>query len=674
MRFVFLSLWFTLVAFGQQRPINLDDMHRLKAVADPRCSPDAKWIAYTLSTVDVAGDKRDTDIWMASLDGKENLRVTTSTEAESSPKWSPDGKYLSFLSSRPGKAKGAQVWVIDRRGGEAQQFTGIKGRLSYYEWSPDSKKIAMILREDEDDKKEEKKPEGSPATEKPKPIVIDRYAFKRDGTGYVSGANRSRIHLYDIEAKKSELLTTGNFDETAPVWSPDGNTLAFTSNRAPDGDKVPNTDIWVVEAKPGSTPRKLTPFTGSDTQPVWSPDGKSIAYLTGSEHKMGEYNMNRLAIVPLDGGTPRIVTASFDRGATGHQFTPDGSQLEFLVADDMNMYPARVSVKGGSVERMVGGKLAMMGIDRVGACVAALVSTDVMPPELHILEGASLKKLTAHNEAVLKDLKLVTPEELKFKGKDGNEAHGLLFKPVNYVEGTKLPFLLRIHGGPNGQDQHSFRLEEQIFAAQGYAVLNVNYRGSSGRGQAYTVSIAGDWGNKEVIDLHAGVDHVVKMGLADPDRMGVGGWSYGGILTNYLIASDTRFKVATSGAGVAFPLAFYGHDQYIRQYDNEIGPPWQKGLEPWIKISYPFLHADRIKTPTMFLGGDKDFNVPLLGSEQMYQALRNVGTESQLIIYPGENHGIARPSFQRDRLQRYIDWYAKFLKPAAPTASGSAGN
>ncbi len=648
-------------------------MHKVKAVGDPRCSPEGKWIAYTLSTVDVAGDKRDSDVWMASTDGKENIRVTSSAESETSPKWSPDGKQLSFLSSRPGKAKGSQVWVLERRGGEAQQLTDVKGRLTAYEWSPNSKQLLLILREEEDDKKDEKKPEvGAP--EKLKPIVIDRYSFKRDGVGYVSGAKRSRLFLFDIETKKLELVTTENFDEAAPAWSPDGKLIAYSGNRSADGDRIPNSDIWIVEAKAGSTPRKLTTFAGSDSQPVWSPDGKSIAYLTGSEHKMGEYNMSRLAVIPVEGGTPRIVSAILDRGVTSHEFTADGKQLEFLVTDDMSVYPARVSVNGGAVERFVGGKLAMSNIDRSGACMAALVSTDTTPSELYTLEGSTMKKLTSHNQAALKDVKLVTPEEVSFRAKDGNEVHGLLFKPVDYVPGTKVPFLLRIHGGPNGQDQHAFKMEEQLFAAAGYAVLNVNYRGSSGRGQQYTVSIAADWGNREVMDLHAGVDYAVKLGLADPERLGVGGWSYGGILTNYLIASDTRFKVATSGAGVAFPLAFYGHDQYIRQYDNEIGPPWEKGLEPWIKISYPFLHADRIKTPTMFLGGDKDFNVPLLGSEQMYQALRNVGTETQLIIYPGENHGIAKPSFQRDRMQRYLDWYAKFLKPAAPLSTSSAGN
>lgn len=673
MRYSVVLFFLTLSLSAQEaRLITLDDMHAIKTVGDPRCSPDAKWIAYTLSTVDPKADKRDTDLWMVSLDGKENLRVTTSPDSESSPRWSPDGKYLSFLSSRPGKAKGNQVWVIDRRGGEARQFTELKGRLSAFEWSPDSTRLALVLREDEDTPKDEKKPEnGASSTESPKPIVIDRYSFKRDGNGYLHGKKRTRIYLYTIATQKLEVLTTGDFDESSPVWSPDGKSIAFVSNRAADADRVPNNDIWLADATPGATPRKLTTFTGSDTSPVFSPDGKFIAYLMGSEHKQGEYNMNRLALVPVTGGEPRILTATLDRGVSAPQFTLDGRQLEFLVADDMNVYPARVSINGGAVERMVGGKLVTSSIDRASSCVAALVATDKAPPEIHALDGGALRKLTAHNDEFLSKLKLIEPEELRFKAKDGNEVHALLFKPHNYQPGTKVPLLLRIHGGPNAQDQHSFRLEEQIFTANGYAVLNVNYRGSSGRGQQYTYSISGEWGHKEVIDLHAAVDHVVSLGIADPDRLGVGGWSYGGILTNYLIASDNRFKAGISGAGVAFPLAFYGHDQYIRQYDNEIGPPWEKGLDRWLKISYPFLQANRIKTPTLFLCGDKDFNVPLLGSEQMYQALRNVGTDTQLIIYPNENHGISRPSFQRDRMQRYLDWYAKYLKP--PVASETSG-
>src|SRR5438045_6777886 len=273
----------------------------------------------------------------------------------------------------------------------------------------------------------------------------------------------------------------------------------------------------------------------------------------------------------------------------------------------------------------------------------------------------------------MNELQLGETAEVSFKSKDGTEVHGLLTYPVGYAKGTRVPLLLRIHGGPNGQDQHSFSLERQWFAANGYAVLAVNYRGSAGRGQKFSRAIFADWGNYEVQDLQAGVDEVVKMGVADPDRLGVGVWSYGGILTDYLIASDNRFKAATSGAGTAFTVSFYGTDQYIIQYDYEIGPPWNpKSWETYQKLSYPFLHADRIKTPTLFLGGARDFTVPAQGGQQMSQALRSPGVDTPLVIYPNEFHGIVRPSYQRDRLERYLAWYEKYLKKAVSTTPPAA--
>jgi dipeptidyl aminopeptidase/acylaminoacyl peptidase len=300
-----------------------------------------------------------------------------------------------------------------------------------------------------------------------------------------------------------------------------------------------------------------------------------------------------------------------------------------------------------------------------------LAATDLKSGELHALESGELRALTHHNDGLFAEFNLGATEEFSCKAKDGNEVHGLIVKPPDYVAGKRYPTLLRIHGGPNGQDAHSFNFERQLFAANGYVVVVVNYRGSSGRGEKYQVAISADWGNKEVADLQAAMDHVVAIGVADPDRLGVGGWSYGGILTDAMIAKDHRFKAATSGAGVAFPLALYGVDQYIMQYDEEIGAPWKVGLDPWIRISYPFLHADQITTPTLFLGGEKDFNVPLVGGEQMYQALRSLGVPTQLVIYPGQNHGIARPSYQKDRMERYVAWYAKYLNPV-PAASTPA--
>jgi dipeptidyl aminopeptidase/acylaminoacyl peptidase len=245
----------------------------------------------------------------------------------------------------------------------------------------------------------------------------------------------------------------------------------------------------------------------------------------------------------------------------------------------------------------------------------------------------------------------------------------MMIKPPSFDSSKTYPTLLWIHGGPNGQDDHSLpfntyplQLERQLFAAHGYVVLAINYRGSSGRGAEFTREIFADWGNKEVADLLAGVDYAVASGVADPQRLGVGGWSYGGMLTDYTIASDTRFKAAISGAGLANALALFGTDQYILQYNNELGPPW-KSPEAWMKVSYPFFHADRIKTPTLFMGGQSDFNVPIIGSEQMYQALRTLGVPTELVIYPEQFHLFTRPSYIHDRMQRYFAWFDRYLKP-----------
>ena len=250
--------------------------------------------------------------------------------------------------------------------------------------------------------------------------------------------------------------------------------------------------------------------------------------------------------------------------------------------------------------------------------------------------------------------------------KDGTQVSNLLFHPIGASNEQKVPTILFIHGGPVGQDNYSFDLTRQLLASGGFAVAAVNYRGSSGRGLAYCKTIYGDWGNKEVMDILGATDYLVDKGIADPNRLGIGGWSYGGILTNYTIASDKRFKAAASGAGSSLQITMYGSDQYINQYETELGLPW-KNTDKWLKVSYPFLKADRIKTPTLFMGGEKDFNVPIAGSEQMYQALRTLGVPTQLIIYPGQFHGISVPSYQKDRHDRYLQWFSQYLK--APNTS-----
>jgi dipeptidyl aminopeptidase/acylaminoacyl peptidase len=667
---VVLALSLPSVAMAQKRPLNLDDLYNLRDVRDPQRSPDGKWVAFTVSRAIKDTDKNDSDVWMANWDGSQEIQLTSSPDSESSPRWSPDNKYLAFLSSRQG-AKGAQLWLMSRAGGEAIKQTDVKGGISDYAWSPDSRRIVLVVndpdpRDPQDDDKDKKDPEKKKT---PPPVVIDRYHFKEDVSGYLRG-ERTHLYLFDLAAKKTEILTPGNFDDEYPVWSPDGTQIAFVSKRGTgDLDRQNNTDVYVVDAKAGSQPRQLTtsPVADGNGRVTWSPDGKQIAYLTGDELKYYAYTQEKLAVIPAAGGQPKLLAESLDRGIETPLWSADGTALTFLVEDDRSQYPARLTLGTGRVERLISGQRVIANLSpNADGAFAVLASTDTEPPEVAAFENGKLRRLSHQNDAWMSQLLLGTTEEFTSTSKDGTEVHGLLTKPPTYEQGQKYPTLLRIHGGPNGQDDHSFSFERQLFAANGYLVVAVNYRGSSGRGSAYQKAIFADWGDKEVVDLLGAMDHVQKIGLADPDRLGIGGWSYGGILTDYTIATDGRFKAATSGAGSALQLSMYGVDEYITQYENEIGPPW-KSQDLWIKISYPFFHADRIHTPTLFLGGDRDFNVPVVGGEQMYQALRSLGVDTQLVIYPNQFHGITVPSYKVDRLQRYLAWYDKYLRKGNPT-------
>lgn len=675
---VFLLLTVTAPADAQsKRPLNVDDIYNLREVRDPQRSPEGKWVAYTVTRAIKDTDKNDTDVWMVSWDGAQQVQITSTSESESTPRWSPDGRYLSFLSSRQG-AKDAQVWLLNRAGGEAVKLTDVKGGVSAYAWSPDSKRLALIVdekdpRDVEAENEKEKAKEGAAKT--PKPIVVDRYYFKADGDGYLRG-ERSHLYLFDVAAKKAEPLTPGAFNEESPAWSPDGSQIAFIRRHGEgDVDRAPNRDVFVIDARAGAQPRRLTTTTAEESgRLAWSPDSKSLAYLLGEDLKWSAYDQAKLMVIPAAGGQPRALTDGLDRPIRSPFWSADGASLFFTVVDDRSAHPARVPARGGAPEKLITGDRVVSSISPgADGALAVLASTATEVPEVHALENGKLRRLTHQNDEWFSGVQLGSTEGFTSTSRDGTEVHGLIVKPAGYEAGRKYPTLLRIHGGPNGQDEHSFSFERELFAARGYVVVAVNYRGSNGRGASFQKAIFADWGNKEVIDLLGAMDHVQKIGLADPERLGIGGWSYGGILTNYTIATDGRFKAAVSGAGSSNQISMYGTDMYIQQYENELGAPW-KNQDLWIKVSYPFFHADRIRTPTLFMGGEKDFNVPLLGSEQMYQALRSLGVDTQLVIYPNQFHGITIPSYKKDRLERYLAWYDKYLKQATSTAAGQPKN
>ena len=636
------------------RPFSPDDVLRIRDVREPQISPDGAWVAYTVSTSDTAEDRNKSAVWMASWDGTRNVRLTTSKPGENTPRWSPDGRWLGFLSSR--EDEHSQLWLLDRQGGEGRKATTLPSDVDDYVWAPDGKRVALVAED--------------PDTAKPKtpaPIVIDRFQFKQDEAGYL-GKQHRHVYLLDVESGKTTLLTAGDYDELLPAWSPDGKSLAFVSKRRPDADRDDNWDLYVMEAAAGAAPRQVTTFEGPDnnpdyeSRPAWSPDGRAIAYLQGGLPKLIYYGVQKLAVVPSAGGAPRILTAALDRNVASPEWSSDGSFITFLLEDDRAVGLARIPAAGGVIERLVSGPRVVSAFTAgAGGKLAVLASTPLVPDEVFALDGTTLRPLSHQNDEWLARTKLGDVEPITFKSRDGTAINGFTVKPPDAVPGKRYPTILRIHGGPVSQYQYEFDSQLQTLAGRGYLVVVANPRGSSGRGERFATAIFADWGTKDAQDVLAAVDYAVAQGLADPARLGVGGWSYGGILTNYVIAQDRRFKAAVSGASISNVLAGYGTDQYVREYELELGAPW-KATDTWIRLSFPFLHADRITTPTLFLCGDKDFNVPLLNSEQMYQALRSLGVETQLVIYPGQHHGINKPSYRRDRLERYLAWYDKHLK------------
>jgi len=655
---VIIGSSFILNAQEPNTPLTIDDIFLFKKVREVQVSPDEKWVAFTITTVDTAKDKSNTQIFMASVSGGEPIQMTSEEYSAGSPRWSPDGKYLTFLAVK-GKDAKKQVWNLNRFGGEAQQVTKIKQGVSGYEWSPDSKRLLLILK----DPKPADLTKDTKDDKIPLPYVIDRLHFKQDYTGYLD-RRRTHLYIYTPGDSAANQITSGDFDDSQPAWSPDGKSIAFVSNRSDNPDMNYNSDIWIVSADnkdKGMSLKQVTTNPVSDHSPSWSPDGKSLTYVTTINEKIMPFATEHLAVIPVKDGKAKILTEEIDRNISKPKFSEDGQTIIFILEDSGERQLASIAITGKSFIRIIKNKLTIRDFAMKGPSIYTLHSYGDEPADIYKFQNNQLIRLTNVNDRLLNNIKLGKFEKIKFNSKDGTQLEGFSVKPYDFDASKKYPLILWIHGGPQGQFSYNFeRIEPFLFAANGYVVLLVNPRGSTGYGENFCKAIFADWGNKDYEDVIAGVDYLIDEGFIDERKLGVGGWSYGGILTNYVITKSNRFKAAISGASLGIIRANFGHDQYVKWYKYEFGMPWEN-KELWERLS-PFNQVENIITPTLWIGGAVDWNVPIMNSEQMYLAMKSLGRETQLVVYPNEHHGIRRPSFQKDRLERYLGWFDKYLK------------
>jgi len=632
-------------------PFATGDYYLLASVSEPAFSPSGSTVVYVVSRNHEKDDQSGSDLWSVPWSGGAPRQLTkTPDTSESQPRFARDGKSIYYLSDA-GDDEETQLWRMSANGGGARQVTRIPGGISEFDLSPDGKQAVVVA--------EVGLRVGSQA-ENPPPIEIDRYLFKRDGEGYLDDRTQ-QLFIVDLAKGKARQLTQGQRDHWHPSWSPDGLSLAYTAKERGETDRDSNYDVFVQRIDSGA-PKKISTSDGPDddpdwfARPEWSPDSRRVLWLEGGENKWIYYAIAQLAVA--DVATGEVTRPGrIDRWYYFPRFAPDGS-IVALIEQDRDTWLARIDPASGHIDYLTSGKRFGAGFAVAPDGKIALLDGNVGSPyELYALEGQ--RQLTRHN-AWTRDRALGEVRDVSFMSGD-TEIHGYLTLPANFDPAKRYPLLAYLHGGPVYQHSHEFDLPARLYAAAGYAVLAVNPRGSSGRGFDFSRAIYADWGNLDAQDISAGITHAIDGGIADAQRIGVFGWSYGGILTDYMVASDKRIRAAISGAGVANVLATFGVDMYVREYVYELGTPWEN-FDTWRKLAYPFLHPERITAPTLFECAGDDDNVPCVGAQQMYQALKTRGVPTRLIVYPGQNHELDVPSYLVHRMRTNIQWFDRWLK------------
>ncbi len=661
------------------RPIGSDDLYRLRFVSEPRISPDGTRIAHVVAWVDPDDHTRyRSQLVLASAQGDRPPRALTSgRHRDTAPRWSPDGRSLAFLSDRD--ADRPQLFVLSLEGGEPRQLTHLKHGAGAAEWSPDGLLLAFAA---STDIPEIAAQEGQP-DEKGKPPrvrVITRVDHKSDGVGLLEAR---RSHLFVVPADGSAAprqVTSGDWDDTDPAWSPDGRMLAFISNREPDRDLSWFRDVWVVPAR-GGRARRLTRHRGQAATPAWSPDGRHVAYL-GHDRGWTYGALTELRVVPAAGGPSRSISAAYPRDVENAALSdtrdphvsqppvwaPDGSAIYALASDAGRVSILRFPAAGGAPTAVVSGDREVAGFTLAagGTQLAFVVSDPTRPYEVYAADadGSHERQVSRENAAFLATVWLGEPEPFATTSSDGETVHGWLLKPGRFDARRKWPLVLEVHGGPEAMYAWSFMHEFQVLAGRGYGVLYTNPRGSKGYGEPFAARIFADWGGQDAADCLAAVDAATALDWVDPARLFLTGGSYGGFMALWLLGHTGRFRAAVAQRGCYNFVSFYGTSDIGPTFGRYVlgGPVYE--LEERYRALSPLTYVRDVRTPLLLIHSENDLRCPMEQAEQVFVQLRAIGqAETELIRFPEESHNLSRsgrPDRRVERLDRIVGWFERF--------------